>query len=205
MSRPQNIDLCSAHLFDDVENLREILSPSQVEMILRARAMYLWYLEHPDAKDAQFVETDCNRHKVSRPTAYTDLAVIQAVLPGLSQTTRDFHRWRYNEMILSTFQNAKTRGDVRTMERAATSYARNNNISAEEVTVDPAEMIVQPFIPTMDPSVLGINPIPNVQKLKKSLIERYSRDIPDFTDVDFEEVDVNANHDNIVDRPLRPD
>lgn len=41
--------------------------------------------------------------------AYTDLAIIKALVPMLSSAARDFHRWRYNEMILETYQMAKKR------------------------------------------------------------------------------------------------
>ena len=33
-------------------------------------------------------------------------AIYGTLLPNLSEATRDFHRWRYNEMILETYQMA---------------------------------------------------------------------------------------------------
>ena len=60
---------------------------------------------------------------------------------------------------------AKKRKDTKTMERAATSYAKFNNVNVEDEQSVPYDLIVvQPFTATQDPSVLGIKPIPNIDK-----------------------------------------
>ncbi|RGZ69589.1 hypothetical protein DW978_10540 [Phocaeicola vulgatus] len=53
------------------------------------------------------------------------------------------------------------------------------------------KIIVQPFEPTDDPTVLGIKPIPNVRDRIKSKIQQYWSD--DIEDVDFEEVEFNED------------
>ena len=94
--------------------------------------------------------------ELRRVLAYSDLAIVKAMLPHLSQASRDFHRYRYNEMILETFQMAKKRKDTKTMEKAASSYAKFNRVDLEDEQAVPYDLIVvQPFTATDDPSVLG--------------------------------------------------
>ena len=94
-------------------------------------------------------------------------------------------------MILETYAMAKKRKDTKTMERAATSYAKFNNVNVEDEQSVPYDMIVvQPFTATQDPSVLGIKPIPNIDD-----IEFEEADIiPD----DFQEIAENTNDNNKI-------
>ena len=116
------------------------------------------------------------------------------MLPHLAQASRDFHRWRYNEMILETYQMAKKRKDTKTMERAASSYAKYNRIDLEDEQAVPYDLIVvQPFTATDDPSVLGIKPIPNVQEKIQKMIAKYRAETIDIEDVEYEEADLEED------------
>ena len=94
-------------------------------------------------------------------------------------------------MILETYQMAKKQKDTKTMERAATSYAKFNNVNVEDEQSVPYDMIVvQPFTATDDPSVLGIKPIPNIEQKISALIEKYSAQSLDIEDIEYEQPDV---------------
>ncbi|MEE1310265.1 MAG: hypothetical protein UHJ41_09295, partial [Bacteroidaceae bacterium] len=108
--------------------------------------------------------------------------------------SRDFHRWRYNEMILETYQMAKKRKDTKTMEKAASSYAKFNRIDLEDEQAVPYDLIVvQPFTATDDPSVLGIKPIPNIQEKIQKMIAKYRAETIDIEDVEYEEADLEED------------
>jgi hypothetical protein len=116
------------------------------------------------------------------------------MLPHLAQASRDFHRWRYNEMILETYQMAKKRKDTKTMEKAASSYAKFNRIDLEDEQAVPYDLIVvQPFTATDDPSVLGIKPIPNIQEKIQKMIAKYRAETIDIEDVEYEEADLEED------------
>ena len=189
------LDICKKDLFTAEEQLRQDYTEAQVVRILRLRDMYAWQLANPDAKDRQFVEEELSRgFVVRRSQAYGDLAIVKALMPMLSTASRDFHRWRYNEMILETYQMAKKRKDTKTMERAATSYAKYNRVDIEDETALPYDLIVvQPFTATSDPSVLGIKPLPNRQQLVNSLLEKYRAESVDIEDVEYEDVDLEES------------
>lgn len=86
---------------------------------------------------------------------------------------------------------AKKRKDTKTMERAATSYAKFNNVNVEDEQSVPYDLIVvQPFTATQDPTVLGIKPIPNIDKKITELIAKYRAESIDIDDIEFEEPDI---------------
>ena len=128
MSLPSIVEAAKADLYTAKEELLQKYAQSQVEHLLRLRDMVTWSIANPDAKDRQFVDEERTRYGLSLVTAYADLKIVKAILPNMGEASRDFHRWRYNEMILETYQMAKKRKDTKTMEKAATSYAKFNRI-----------------------------------------------------------------------------
>jgi len=97
-------------------------------------------------------------------------------------------------MIMETYQMAKARKDTKTMERAATSYGKLNKIDSEDVQAMPFHLIVvQPFVATNDPSWLGIKPIPGIEKKIDAMLAKYSAEILDIEDVEFEEADLEED------------
>ena len=191
MGFPAVQDIVQVDLFTSEEVLREKYPDVSVERVLRLRAMYNWFISNPESKDKEFVDECLSRYGVSKTLAYDDLRVIKSVLPHITQASRDYHRWKYNEMILETYQMAKKRKDTKTMERAATSYAKFNNVNVEDEQSVPYDLIVvQPFTATQDPSVLGIKPIPNIEQKISALIEKYRKESMDIDDIEYEEPDI---------------
>ena len=191
MGFPAVQDIVRVDLFTSEEVLREKYPDVSVERVLRLRAMYNWFISNPESKDKEFVDECLSRYGVSKTLAYDDLRIIKSVLPHITQASRDYHRWKYNEMILETYQMAKKRKDTKTMERAATSYAKFNNVNVEDEQSVPYDLIVvQPFTATQDPSVLGIKPIPNIEKKISDLIAKYRAESMDIDDIEYEEPDI---------------
>lgn len=185
------LEACQLDLFTSEDELREKYSEPIVLRVLRIREEYNWFLSNPDAKDRQFVENVTSRFGLNKTQAYSDLVIVKALLPHLSQASRDFHRYRYNEMILETFQMAKKRKDTKTMEKAASSYAKFNRVDMEDEQAVPYDLIVvQPFTATDDPSVLGIKPMPRLQERIQQLLHKYRTENIDIEDIEFEEADL---------------
>ena len=191
MAYPNALELCRSDLFTKEDELRQAYPQLLVDKVLRVRDMYNWCIANPDAKDRQFVEQELSRYDISKVVAYSDLAIVKTLLPTLATASRDFHRWRYNEMILETYQIAKKRKDTKTMEKAASSYAKYNRIDLEDEQAVPYEMIVvQPFTATSDPTVLGIKPIPNINDKIKAMLNKYRAETIDIEDITYEEADL---------------
>ena len=200
MPLPNIIDIARTDLYTNREELEQKYAITQVEHIIRLRDMVTWSIANPDMKDRQFVDEIKQRYGISMVTAYADLKIIKALLPNLAEATRDYHRWRYNEMILETYQMAKKRKDTKTMEKAATSYAKYNRIDVEDETAVPYHMIVvQPFFPTTDPRVVGINPVPNIDERIRKLTKELADSHPDTLNIEYEEADMPIEE--IFDKP----
>lgn len=194
MSNISTLDLCRQHLFTAEADIIAQFGDAAAERVMRVRDMYMWRLSNPDAKDRQFVEEFKSRYPMGKNAAQEYLRIVNALLPALSEKSRDFHRWRYNEMIIETYQMAKARKDTKTMERAATSYGKLNKVDAEDVQSVPFHLIVvQPFVATADPSVLGIKPIPGIDDKIKAMLDKYSAETLDIEDVEFEEADLEED------------
>ena len=191
MPTPNTLEICRTDLFTKEVELQERYPQVIVDKVLRIREMYNWFISNPDGTDREFVAELIQRHGISKVTAYADLAIVKTLLPTLATASRDFHRWRFNEMILATYKMAEKRKDTKTMERAASSYAKHNRIDIEDEQAMPYDMIVpQPFTATDDPRVLGIEPIPNIQEKISAMIQKYRAETIDIEDVQFEEVDL---------------
>ena len=192
---PSPIDACRLDLFTAEDELREKYPVALAERVLRLRETYNYWLSNPEMQDKQLVNTIMSRYGVSKSTAYSDMAIIKQLVPLLGQSSRDFHRTRYNEMILDTYRMAKARKDTKTMERAATSYAKYTRIDLEDEMAMPYdEIVIQPFAPTVDPSALGIKPIPNIYEHIARLTKELSRDFADIVDVSYEDADLQEQH-----------
>ncbi len=191
MPFPAVQNVVTTDFFTAEDELRKLFPAASVERVLRLRELYNWVISNPDCKDKEFVDVAIGRFGISKTLAYDDLKIIKSVLPNITQASRDYHRWKYNEMILETYQMAKKRKDTKTMERAATSYAKFNNVNVEDEQSVPYDMIVvQPFTATSDPSVLGIKPIPNIEKVISDMIEKYRAESLDIDDIEYEDADI---------------
>lgn len=191
MGTPSAIEVCRADLFTRESELLERYPQVLVDKVLRVREMYNWFISNPDGSDREFVAEVMQRHDISKVTAYSDLAIVKALLPMMSTSSRDFHRWRTNEMLIATYKMAEKRKDSKTMERAATAYGKLNRVDLEDEQAIPLDQIlVQPFTATDDPRVLGIEPIPNIADKIAAMIEKYRAETIDIEDVEFEEVDL---------------
>ena len=191
MPFPAVQDVVTTNFFTAEDELRKSLPAASVERVLRLRELYNWVISNPDCKDKEFVDVAIGRFGITKTLAYDDLKIIKSVLPNITQASRDYHRWKYNEMILETYQMAKKRKDTKTMERAATSYAKFNNVNVEDEQSVPYDMIVvQPFTATDDPTVLGIKPIPNIEKVISDMIEKYRAESLDIDDIEYEDADI---------------
>lgn len=194
MPPPRIIDVARTDLFTPQSDLEQRYDYKTVSALMRIRDEYQWTLANPDKPDRAFVDTMVARHGMSERAVYGDLAIIKQLLPALQSSSREWHRWKANQMLLETYEQAKRRHDTKTMERAAASYAKFNRVDLEDEQVIPYEdIVVQPFTATSDPSVLGIKPIENLDEVIKNLTDKYRKESLDIEDVEYEEADLEED------------
>lgn len=191
--RRKTLELCRQHLFDDVDRMKKNGVPECTRArILRLRSAYTYWNEFPTTGDKQIRDFLMEQFGVEKTAAYEDIKLIKTLIGETSETSKSFHRWKFNQMTQETYDEAKEVGNMIVMAMTTANYGKYNQLDKEDATVIAWDDIaIQPFEPTSDPSVLGIKPVANIEARIEALKQKYmSEDIEDIT---YEDIDLN-NH-----------
>ena len=190
MAKPNTLELCRVHLFDDKHELMKKGIPEMlIERIIRLRATYTFWLEHPRKKDTE-IRDFLLKFDINKSAAYDDISILKILLGDMAETSKAWHRFRFNAMIQNAYDVAERKSNPKAMASAAGLYAKYNQLDREDAFKIPwDEIIPQRFEPTSDPTVIGIKPIPNIKEKIKALKEKYLNDIEEITyeEIDFDE------------------
>lgn len=193
MARSNTLTVCQEHLFSDIDKMKDAGVPEIIQArIIRIRDIYNMWLQFPSKKEQELVQVLKTKYGIKKTEAYADLKLIKILLGDLNQSSKDFHRWRFNTMILKAAAIAEHRKDARSLVAALDKYAKYNKLDKDDEYDNPFERIaVQPFEPTENPEVIGIKRVPNIaEKIQKKIKQYWSEDIEDIT---FEETDFNED------------
>ena len=118
------------------------------------------------------------------------MRLVKALLGDLQKTTKEYHRFRFIEMVNAAYEMARVNHDARSMVAAADKYAKYTQLDKEDL-VDRGfdKIIIQPFKPTDDPSVAGFKPVPNIRERIQKKIASYWSD--EIQEVEYETVEFN--------------
>lgn len=204
MSLPSTLETARIHLFSSVDEMKRAGVPELIQLrLIRLRDMYNFWLQYPNKKDMDIVDELKQRYGIGKSAAYEDIRIIKFLLGDLNKASKDYHRFRFEHMIAGAYEMGKRTKDARAMAAASNYYGKYMQLDKEdEKDLGYDQIVVQPFEPSNDPSILGIKPIPNIREKIEAKIKQYSNE--DIEDVDFEEVEFNE--DDIFKAPtLKPD
>lgn len=189
MAKPQTLELCRLHLFDDIDKLKENnISQQGIDRILRLRAAFVMWNNYPTKKDAEVRDYIMSISNVEKTAAYEDIQILKILIGEYQETSKEFHRFRFNAMINNAYDLAERKHDAKAMAIAGGYYAKYNQLDKENAVKIPwDEIIPQRFEPTSDPTQIGIKPVPNIKEKISKMKKKYMNDIAE--DIDFEEVD----------------
>ena len=191
MSLPVNIDAYSDYLPLDSEQLRRDLVPEDtIFRVERLRELSAYWRSYPQTTPKELVTRCMQLFKVGKSQAYDDIHILKILIGNLEATTKEFARWRANQMIGEDRLAARRDGDWRAVASMQKNYIINNQTDKEDSPDKAFEKIVPLQIePTDDPSVLGIKAPKNLRQLRDKLIRRYSKDeeFDDYVEVTNEE------------------
>ena len=131
MPVPATIDVCQKYLFADVSEMVADGIPELIQKrLIRLRDMYNLWLQFPRKKDLEIVGELERRYMIGKSAAYEDVRIIKRLLGDLNKTTKDYHRFKFCQMIEETYEMAKRIKDARAMAqapaKAATKVARSS-------------------------------------------------------------------------------
>ena len=192
MPLPSISDVATRHLFASTEDMTKLGIPAATQQhIIRLRDMYNYWLAFPKKKDREIVEALKTRYGLRNSQAYDDLRLIKNLLGNLQEASKQYHRYRFIEMINETYDLARTLKDTHSMVAAADKYAKYMQLDKEDDHDARYDLIpVQPFIPTDDPTVIGIKPVADIrEKIRRKKEQYWNEDIEDVTPemVDYDE------------------
>ena len=187
MSLPVNIDKYSEYLPIDSEQLRRDLVPEDtIQRVERLRELSAYWRSYPSTSAKELV-TRCEQlFRVGKSQAYDDIHILKILIGNLEATTKEFARWRANQMIEEDRLAARRDGDWRAVASMQKNYIINNQTDKEDSPDKAFERIVPLVLePTDDPSVLGIKAPKTLRQLRDKLIRRFTRDseFDDYEDV----------------------
>lgn len=189
MAKSNTLELLRVHLFDDIDKLKNAnLASQSIERIQRMRAAFVMWNKYPLKKDAEMRDYIMSFGGVQKTAAYQDIQLLKILLGEFNETSKEFHRFKFNSMINKAYEMAEHKKDAKAMAAAAANYAKFNQLDKEDAVKIPwDEIIPQRFEPTSDPSVIGIKPVKNIQARIEAMKRKYIDDIAD--DISFESVD----------------
>lgn len=188
--RNKTLELCKKYLFENKDRMLAV-PPTTRERIIRIRSAYTLWIEFPRKKPREIALYLMQEYNIEKSMAYDDLRMVQDVMGNINRASKDWHLYRFNQMVERAYEIAEKKGDSDAMTKAAAAYGRYNQLDKEDPSEFPWDEIKpQSFIITSDPSVIGIKPIANLKDKIAKLYEKYKEDITIVEDVTYEDVDM---------------
>ena len=193
MALPKIIDIAHQHLFSDIDRMkRDGLPEPTVKHIVRLRDGYTYWLNFPSKRDRDIVAHLKQSHGIGDTAARDDLRLIKTLLGDMNKSTKDYHRYRFNQMIQRAYDKADAQNNTRDMVAAASQYAKYNQLDKEDERANIIDRVVPVVLRFTDnPEVIGIKPIPNIREKIKKMKEKYWAE--ETVDVDYEEIDAQLD------------
>lgn len=178
MSLPVNIDQYAEFLPVDSSELRLQMVPEDTIMrVERLRELSSYWRSYPSTSPKELVTRCMQLFHVGKSQAYDDIHLLKILIGNLEATTKEFARWRVNQMIEEDRAAARRDGDWRAVASMQKNYILNNQTDKPDTPDMAFDKIVPIQLePTDDPSVLGIKAPKNLRARRDKLIKQFSKD-----------------------------
>lgn len=197
-----NIDTYADNLMlSESELLEKGVDRQVIVRIFRLRDIYNYMLRNPLKKDREYIDYiqasyhDEDGKALSKRKAYEDIEILHAVIGNLQQCTKEWHRWRFNNMIMEGYAIAVRKEDAAAIAKLAQQYGKYNQLDKNDEK-DLGLSQVPHLIFVFDVSVLGFKPIPNAYRVMDELIKKYSNSL-------YSDIAEDADAIEIVDEPKK--
>lgn len=174
-----NIDIYADNLMLPVEELRaKRVEEQTITRIIRLRDIYNYMLRNPLKKDREYIDYIQANYKnwdgeaLSKRKAYEDIEILHAIIGNLQQCSKEWHRWRFNNMIMEGYAIALRHEDAAAIAKLAKTYGKYNQLDKNDER-DTGLTEVPHLIFVFDVRVQGFQPIPNVYKVIDKLNAEY--------------------------------
>jgi len=163
MSKLTTFDKIQKYFTTDIDEIRgkskarnEVeMSPKEIEILMRARAAYFFWLEKPELPDSMVVDFLMREFHIEKTTAYNDMFAIKTVMGNINNCAKEFNRYTVIQMCKRAYKLAEELEDPKAMALAADKIGKYTKCDQNEADALPWDKILPPnFEPTADISVL---------------------------------------------------
>lgn len=155
------------------------VAPQVINRIVRLRDIYNYMLRYPLKKDREYIDyiqasyTDADGKPLSKRKAYEDIEILHAVIGNLQQCSKEWHRWRFNNMIMEGYAIALRKEDAAAIAKLAQQYGKYNKLDKED-DHDRGYDEIPRIVFTFDVSKMGFQPISNLLRVIEELEAHFS-------------------------------
>lgn len=162
------------------QELKDKEVPAQTVLrILRLRDIYNYMLRNPLKKDREYIDYIQANYKctdgkpLSKRKAYEDIEILHAIIGNLQQCSKEWHRWRFNNMIMEGYAIALRKEDAVAIARLAQQYGKYNQLDKNDER-DKGYGEIPRIVFTFDVSKMGFQPIDNLLHVIAELEAHFS-------------------------------
>lgn len=175
-----DIDIYSDNLMLSEQELADKKVPAQiVQRIVRLRDIYNYMLRNPLKKDREYIDyiqanyKDGEGKPLSKRKAYEDIEILHAIIGNLQQCSKEWHRWRFNNMIMEGYAIALRKEDAAAIAKLAQQYGKYNQLDKNDER-DKGYGEIPRIVFTFDVSKMGFQPIANLLHVIAELEAHFS-------------------------------
>lgn len=172
---PELIDKVHRFLFANEEEMRQAkMREELIGRILRLRAVYTYWVAHPQLPEREIVRQIIERYKLGKSAAYEDVRLIKICLGNLNQCTQDYYRWLFLARTEEAFQMARDNNDAKAFSVALNALGKYTQLDKEKgEKPDYSAIVPQNFEITNDPASIGYERIDNLEEKIAKTLSRY--------------------------------
>lgn len=172
------VDMLAAALED--ESKQAELCERDQEHLHRIKDIYAYCLEHPMLTDLRVRDYIMATHHQNKMQAYRDLYLVKILLGNAPKANKEFMRYRSNYLyeLAAAAAIAGNDSKAKALTKIADGIVKANQLDVAEGEDYPFEDIVpKDYSFTVDPSVIGIQPEPNVRAKAQKLLKEYAEEV----------------------------
>jgi len=156
--------------------LRKPLTKDEKKTLERYQAAFTFWQNNPHLSKKDVANFIMNTFNLQKTAAYQDTQNVERLLGNVKISASTWLQHMVNEMCRQAYILAKAKGDAKGMILAADKLGKYNKLDKDEIERIPWESLIPPnFEPVPDVTVLGLEPITNIEEKRKQLRERYKR------------------------------
>lgn len=175
-NNPEMLDL----YFAKMEDSSLALTESQQVHFERLRDCYTHWLSNPILPENRLRDYIIANYGVSKTTALQDICIIKCIFGHVQVSSKEQMKVKANHLfdmaaaaaIAGNFEKAKA------LTKIAEGIIKANRLDdSEKDEIDWTDIVPKDISLTVDPSVIGIKPVPGIRDKADKLLKRYTAEI----------------------------